>query len=91
MKIKWNDAMAMWWSYLWRAVLYGAVGGFIFGAVAGAIAGATGHLDQAAHSGRIAGGIAGLALSTLAMKQALEKHLARLAAIGNAADGSVTP
>ena len=36
--------MVVWWSYVWRTVVYGAVGGFILGAVAGGIAGATGEV-----------------------------------------------
>jgi len=67
------------------------LGGFIFGAVAGGIAGATGHLDEAAQWGRIAGLVAGLTLSTLALKQALEKHLARLTAVAHPPATSVVP
>jgi|ERR1700733_1820199 hypothetical protein len=89
MKIKWADSMVVWWSYVWRTVVYGAVGGFILGAVAGGIAGATGHIAKAAQCGRITGSIAGLALSTWALKQALEKHLARLTTVANGAGGSV--
>jgi hypothetical protein len=71
--------------------LYGVLGGFVWGAVAGAIAGVTGHLDQAAQWGRIAGLVAGLTLSTLALKQALEQHLARLTAVAHTAGTQVVP
>jgi hypothetical protein len=56
--------------------------------IAGGIAGATGHLDKAGQYGGLAGAIAGLGISMLAMKQALEKHLARLSAITAAAGNS---
>ncbi len=79
MKLQWNTSLSVWWSFIWRSVCYGAVGGFVLGAVGGAIAGATGHLDQARVVGSFAGYVAGLALSTVAMKQALQKHLAELA------------
>ena len=80
--------MAVWWSFVWRSMVYGFVGGAVFGAITGAIAGATGHVDKAAPYARIVGGIAGLLLSMLAMKQALQKHQARLAASANAVSAS---
>jgi hypothetical protein len=79
MKISWNDSMPVWWSLVWRGFIYGAVGGALLGFVAGAIAGGTGHLDKAATAGAIAGWLAGLAGSMLALKQALQVHLSRLA------------
>ena len=88
MKIKWTDSMAVWWSFAWRSTLYGFVAGAACGAIAGGIAGATGHLDKAGQYGGLAGAIAGLGISMLAMKQALEKHLARLSAITAAAGNS---
>jgi len=52
----------------------------------GFIAGATGHLDEARIYGGIAGYLAGVTLSTLAMKQALQGNLARLVAASQAPD-----
>jgi len=91
MKIKWNDSMAVWWSFAWRSTLYGFVAGAAFGVIAGGIAGATGHLDKAGQYGGLAGAIAGVGLSMFAMKQALEKHLARLSAIIAAPGNSPMP
>ena len=78
--LDWKTSMSFWWSLLWRSSVYGFVGGAVLGAILGAIAGATGHLDKARVWGMVGGYIAGLSLSTLATKQALEKHLKSLAA-----------
>jgi hypothetical protein len=48
-------------------------------------------LDKAGQYGGLAGAIAGVGLSMFAMKQALEKHLARLSAIIAAPGNSPMP
>lgn len=85
MKLQWNTSLSVWWSFVWRSVIYGAVGGFVLGAIGGAIADATGHLDKARVAGSFVGDVAGLVLSTVAMKQALQKHLAELVSGSRAA------
>lgn len=77
----WKAVVPIWWSFLWRSVLYGAVGGFISGAIAGAIAGGTGHLDKARLSGSIAGYVVGFCLSVPALKHSLQKHISRLQSV----------
>jgi hypothetical protein len=72
--VTWKQALLAWWSFVWRSTIYGAVGGFVLGAVGGGIAGATGHFDRARVVGKVAGILAGLLLSTLAFKQALQVH-----------------
>jgi hypothetical protein len=84
--LSWKCSMSVWWSFIWRSAVYGAVGGIVLGAIGGFIAGATGHLDEARIYGGIAGYLAGVTLSTLAMKQALQGNLARLVAASQAPD-----
>jgi hypothetical protein len=79
--LAWKAVLPIWWSFVWRSVLYGAVGGLISGAIAGAIAGSTGHLDKARLSGSIAGYVAGFCLSVPAFKQSLQKHISRLQSV----------
>jgi outer membrane lipoprotein SlyB len=79
MKLMWKDVWPVWWSFVWRSFIYGSLGGFVFGALGGALAGVTGHLEKARQMGAIFGYIAGLSLSTFAMKQTLEKHITHLA------------
>lgn len=77
-EIAWPQALAVWWSFIWRSSIYGFVGGAVLGGVAGGVMGATGHPDKARVAGTLAGYVAGIALSTLALKQALQKHLTNL-------------
>ena len=84
--VTWKRALAAWWSFLWRSTVYGAVGGFVFGALGGGIAGATGHLDRARVVGIVSGYLAGLLLSTVAFKQALQVHVGDLVRAQSSAD-----
>jgi hypothetical protein len=76
--LSWPQALAVWWSFIWRSAIYSLVGGFVLGAVAGGIAGATGHLDKAREAGMVGGYIATFLGSILAIKQGVAKHLVRL-------------
>jgi len=76
--VTWKRALSAWWSFVWRSTIYGALGGLVLGAVGGGIAGATGHLDRARVVGKAAGVLAGLLLSTLAFRQALQVHVGDL-------------
>ena len=76
--IEWNRVLPVWWSFFWRALIYGLVGGFVLGAILGGIAGATGHLDMAKFYGSIGGYVASIPASMLALKQTLTLHLRSL-------------
>ena len=80
-EIRWSNALPVWWSFAWRGFLYGVLGGFALGAVGGAIAVATGVPEKAQFYGSIGGYIASIPATMLAVKQALSKHLASLAAV----------
>ena len=86
MALTWKQTLPAWWSFFWRSVIYGAAGGFLFGAVGGAIAGATRHLNRAHVFGAILGYLAGVSLSTLAFKQALQVHLEDLTRVQTTRD-----
>ena len=81
MKIEWSESIKVWWSMAWRASLYAGGAGFVFGMIAGLVASGTGHQDQAMTYATVGGYLAALLMPILAVKQALEKHLARLAEI----------
>ena len=68
---------------MWRAVLYGMLGGFVLGAIGGVIAAAMHAPDKAVIYGAVGGYIATIPASMLALKQALSKHLASLASTAN--------
>ena len=77
-KFQWLETMPVWWSILWRAAVYGAVGGHFVGDAARVIAMSIGHSDSASTSGSVANWLAAVALSTVAVKEALQLHVGRL-------------
>jgi hypothetical protein len=80
MQIKWGDVLPVWWSFFWRATVFGALLGFLLGALVGFLLGVAGSADKAPVYGAIAGWAGTIPATILAMKQALTKHLATLAA-----------
>lgn len=76
----WNSALAVWWSFFWRAAIYGGLLGGVLGFFAGMIAGTP---EIGALVVTILGYIAYIPTSMLALKQALNKHLAALATLAN--------
>lgn len=77
-RIGWNKALAVWWSFIWRGVIYGVLSGAILGGIAGSFANTP---EQGAVYGGVAGWIASIPASMFALKQAISKHLASLAAL----------
>ena len=76
--LTWSGVLAVWWSFMWRAVIYGGLLGGLLGVIAGIIAGTP---ERGAFFGAILGYIAGIPASMLALKQALTKHLEFLAGL----------
>lgn len=78
--ISWNKALAVWWSFVWRGMIYGLLIGFALGAMAGVYAGASGQPENGVLYGAFAGWLATIPASLIAMRKALSKHLTSLAA-----------
>jgi hypothetical protein len=78
--LSWRRALVLWWSFFWRAFLYGVVLGMLLGGMAGFYAVVSGASEQAAVYGSIAGWVATLPASLLALKQAVSRHLGSLTA-----------
>jgi hypothetical protein len=78
MKLSWNQSISIWWSFIWRATIYGVIGGAILGGIAGGLAVLTDSPASSIQWGQIAGYIAYIPASMLAIKQALEKHVMSL-------------
>lgn len=76
----WPRAVAIWWSFFWRAMLYGLVLGALLGGMAGFYAALIGQPQQSAQWGMLAGWVATLPSSLLAIKHAVGRHLAALRA-----------
>ena len=79
MDISWGTALVVWWSFAWRAFIYGAIAGFILGFVGGVVAGILQDAENAMLYAAIGGYIGGIPASMLAIKQALQKHIEMLA------------
>lgn len=77
----WSETLPIWWSFVWRAALYGLLIGFVFGAIGGFFAAVSGSTASAQGYGQIGGLLAGLPASLIAMKQALVKHAAAIAVL----------
>ncbi len=82
-KITWKKLLPIWWSFAWRATIYGGIGGFILGFIGGFLAAAMGHPEKAALYGMLSAYIISIPASMLALKQALSKHLLSIASIAN--------
>lgn len=78
--VTWQQSLPVWWSWFWRACLYGVIAGAVLGFVGGFIATYT-DPSQAGTYGRIGGYVASVPATLLAFKHALSKHLASLAEI----------
>lgn len=78
--VSWNQVLAVWWSFIWRGMMYGLLIGFALGAAAGVYAVAIGQPEKGVLYGAFAGWLATIPASLIAMKKALSKHLALLAA-----------
>lgn len=50
-----NRVLTIWWAFLWRALVWGAVVGGVLGFIAGFVAGLMGRVDMAPTAGFMAG------------------------------------
>jgi hypothetical protein len=78
MKLDWDVVLPIWLSFVWRAVLYGFLGGAVAGFIAGIVATSIGQGAYGASWGAGAGMAAGWIASLPALKHGLQKHLHRL-------------
>ncbi|NMH66253.1 hypothetical protein [Shewanella salipaludis] len=73
-EVNWSNATRVWWSFFWRATLFGAIGGAILGAIMGVIAVLVGgNPDDAAVAGGIAGYLVAIPVSIWCIKFILNK------------------
>ncbi len=80
-RVDWRTTLVVWWSLMWRSIVYGALAGFALGAIAGVVAAALGHPERGRPWGAFAGWIGTFPASLLAVKQVLQKHASRFAAL----------
>ncbi|MDR7134049.1 hypothetical protein J2X06_002928 [Lysobacter niastensis] len=80
-KLSISETLPVWWSFVWRATIYGFVFGVLLGAIGGVFAAVRGVPEQAQMYGAALGYLGTIPASMLALKQALSKHLVSLAAL----------
>ncbi|TWX65834.1 hypothetical protein [Colwellia sp. C1TZA3] len=73
LEISWSQSMPVWWSFFWRATVFGAVAGAILGGIGGVIVALIGKPELAATIGGVAGYIAAIPVSIYCMKHILNK------------------
>jgi hypothetical protein len=77
--ISWADTSKFWWSFTWRATIYGAVFSFFLGFTLSIVLQALGYPDPDKQAfGSLVGFVGFLPASLLAMKQTLTARLALL-------------
>ena len=72
-EVTWGNTLPVWWSFAWRATVFGAIGGGVLGFIAGIVLGVIGRLDLATVVGAIAGYAAAIPVSMWCMKHILNK------------------
>ena len=66
--------LSIWWSFIWRTALVGALTGSFLGLTGGFIVGATGHPELGATVGALFGYLGSIPVSVWALRAALIKH-----------------
>lgn len=79
MEITWGASIAVWWSFMWRSVVYSLIGGLVVGFIGGVIAVIL-QQDSMLH-GMIAGYLVYIPASMFALKKTLQKHVPILASL----------
>jgi hypothetical protein len=77
LEVTWKRASIIWWSLLWRWVLFSALAGLIAGFVIGLAMVAFGVVEGAEVYGRIAGVVVGIPVGIWVVKTVLVKEFNR--------------
>lgn len=70
----WGNAIPVWWSFFWRATLFGALAGGALGFIGGVIVTIIGKPELGATVGGIAGYVAAIPVSMWCVKLILSKQ-----------------
>ena len=74
-EVTWMHAIKVWWSFTWRMLAYGFIGGFIIGLFLGFIMAMMGANEVAINNAcRIAGFIIGIPIGIAVVKIVLQKR-----------------
>ena len=73
-EVTWNHTLSIWWSYIWRCMVFSMLVGIVLGGIGGAIVGALGKPDMGGLVGGILGYIGSIPVSIYVMKTILNKR-----------------
>lgn len=74
LEVTWGRALKVWWSFIWRALLFTIVAGFLAGAIIGGIAGALRvNAQMISLLGSLAGMIVSLPIGVWVVRMVLRK------------------
>ena len=75
-EVTWKKTVIVWWSYVWRCTVFGAILGFVLGFIGGLVASMLGQGEASAMVGFVLGYLGGIPVSIYVMKKILEKQYA---------------
>lgn len=72
-EVTWKATLVVWWSYVWRVMVFSSILGFILGFVGGFIVAMIGRPDLSGITGGILGYIGSIPISIWVLKKILNK------------------
>lgn len=76
-KVGWSHAVTIWWSLIWRWVLFGSIAGFIAGIVLGLVSSSLGLTDQLDIYGQLIGVFVSIPVGIWVVKHVLSLEYRR--------------
>ena len=72
-EVTWNHTLSIWWSYIWRCMVFSMLVGLVLGVIGGVIVGVMGKPDMGGMVGGILGYVGSIPVSIYVMKTILNK------------------
>lgn len=72
-EVTWGATLRVWWSYVWRVMLFGGILGFILGFIGGVVVGVIGKPELGSRVGAVLGYIGSIPVSIWVLKKILNK------------------
>jgi hypothetical protein len=72
--VTWERVLSIWWAFLWRAVIYSTLIGFVLGFVGGIVVAVLGRPDLGGPVGAVLGSIGAVPVSLIVISIVLKKR-----------------
>ncbi len=73
-EVTWQNTLIIWWSFLWRTILLGALVGAVLGFIGGVIVGVMGRPDWGGPVGAVLGYLGSIPVSLYVFRKILQKR-----------------